>query len=227
MEAPKENPQPEKSSLIKDLIKELSSGVGAFFGGLKSTPGFVKEGFVEAKAGLRSIDPPTRRMSILFYLTLLGVGFTFYGFGKYMMEGREQKRLIQIEVERVAAEAKLKAEELRRLREPPPYQTMGTFSLQLREVEGVAKTSGLREAELEIVLACSEPEACEWIKANVDRARGELGPLFTPTDRDKILSPAGKRALREEIREYLNRLLEEKKVRGTIIEVLFPRFIVS
>jgi flagellar basal body-associated protein FliL len=155
------------------------------------------------------------------------VGLTFYGFGKYNSENRARAKVARLEAERIAADAKAKEEELRRMREPPPYQTMGTFSLELREVEGVARSSGLRAAEMEIVVACSEAEACEWIKSNLDRARGELGPLFTPTDREKIMSPGGKRAFREEIRDALNHLLEERDVKGTIIEVLFPRFIVS
>jgi flagellar basal body-associated protein FliL len=166
-------------------------------------------------------------MSVVFYVTLVGVGFTFYGFGKYVMAGRERDRLALVEKERIAAAELLRQEELRKMREPPPYQTMGTFSLELREVEGVTKTSGLRAAEMEIVLACSDIAACDWIKSNVDRARGELGPLFTPTDREKILSTGGKRAFREEIRDTLNRLLEERGIKGKIIEVLFPRFIVT
>lgn len=223
MEAPKDLLQ----TITRTILKGLAAGLAGIFDTLKVIPGFVQEGFKEAKIGLRSKDQPTRRMSIIFYLTLVGVGVVFYGFGKNMWAGREKQRLVEVAVERAEAEAKAKAEELKRLREPPPYQTMGTFSLELRETEGVARSSGLRAAEMEIVVACSELEACEWIKVNVDRARGELGPLFTPTDRDKVLSPGGKKALREEIREALNHLLEEKKVRGTIIEVLFPRFIVS
>lgn len=225
MEAPK--PKDILQTITRTLLKGIASGLGAFFEALKHVPGQVKEGFHEARVGLRSADRPTRRMSIVFYLSLLGVGLTFYAFGKYRMAARERDRIVQLEAERKAAEEKLKAEELRRMREPPPYQSMGTFSLELREADGVARSSGLRAAEMEIVVACSELEACEWVKANLDRSRGELGPLFTPTDREKIMSPAGKKAFREEIRDSLNHLLDERGVKGNVIEVLFPRFIVS
>ena len=181
MDAPK--PKDILQTVTRTLLKGLASALGALFEALKVAPGQIKEGFAEAWAGLRSVDRPTRRMSIVFYLSLVGVAFTFYGFGKYVMASREQDRVALMETQRKAAEEKAKADELRRMREPPPYQTMGTFSLELREVEGVARSSGLRAAEMEIVLACSELEACEWIKANLDRARGELGPLFTPTER--------------------------------------------
>jgi flagellar basal body-associated protein FliL len=223
VEAPKDIAQ----TVSRALLKGLASGIGALFSALKHVPGQIREGFHEARVGLGSVDRPTRRMAIIFYLSLVGVGVTCYGFGKYVMASRERDRIARVESDRLVAEEKAKAEELRRTREPPPYQSMGTFSLELREVEGVARSSGLRAAEMEIVIACSEAAPCEWIKSNLDRSRGELGPLFTPTDRDKIMSTTGKKAFREEIRDTLNHLLEERGVKGTIIEVLFPRFIVS
>ena len=222
-----ETPKDILQTVSRTLMRGLAAALAAVFTALKGVPGHVKEGFHEARIGLRSPDHPTRRMAVIFYLSLLGVGVTFYGFGKTISENRARAKIARLEAERIAADEKAKEEELRRMREPPPYQTMGTFSLELREAEGVARSSGLRAAEMEIVVACSEAEACEWIKSNLDRSRGELGPLFTPTDREKIMSPGGKRAFREEIRDTLNHLLEERGVKGTIIEVLFPRFIVS
>ncbi|MBS1961785.1 MAG: hypothetical protein JST04_06185 [Bdellovibrionales bacterium] len=222
-----DSPKDILQSVTRTIFKGLASALESLFEALKGVPGQIREGFHEAWVGLRSPDHPTRRMSVVFYLSLVGVAVTFYGFGKYTMAARERDRLARLEAERKATEERLKAEELRKMREPPPYQTMGTFSLELRESEGVARSSGLRAAEMEIVVACSAIEACEWIKANLDRSRGELGPLFTPTDREKILSPGGKRAFREEIRDTLNHLLEERGIKGTILEVLFPRFIVS
>ncbi len=222
-----DSPKDILQTVTRTLLRVIAGVLGVLFDALKGIPGFIGEGFREAWAGLRSIDRPTRRMAILFYLSFVGVGVTFYGFGKYGMAARERNRLAEVAKIRLATDEKAKADELRRMREPPPYQSLGTFSLELREVEGVARSSGLRAAEMEIVIACSELEACEWIKTHLDRSRGELGPLFTPTDREKIVSPGGKRAFREEIRDTLNHLLEERKVKGTIIEVLFPRFIVS
>jgi flagellar basal body-associated protein FliL len=222
-----ETPKDILQSVSRSAMKGLASALGSIFDALKGVPGQIREGFREAWIGIRSSDRPTRRMAIVFYLSLLGVVVTLYGFGKFALEVRAKNRIARLEGERVATEKKAKEDELRRMREPPPYQSMGTFSLELREVDGVTRSSGLRAAEMEIVIACSEIATCDWIKENLDRSRGELGPLFTPTDREKIMSPTGKRAFREEIRDSLNHLLEEKGVKGTIIEVLFPRFIVS
>src|SRR5690606_14153315 len=162
-------------------MKGIAALLVAIFAALKAMPGQVKEGFREARLGLKSPDQPTRRMSVVFYLSLLGVGYTAYQFGKYVVEVRaHQKELAAIEAKRLEEE-KARAEELRRLREPPPYQSLGTFTLQIREQEGVARTSGLNAAEMEIVVSCSEEETCNWLKAHIDVSRGELSPLFTPT----------------------------------------------
>jgi flagellar basal body-associated protein FliL len=193
----------------------------------KDSPSQIKEGFHEAWIGLRSKDFPTKRMSVVFYLSLLGLAVTTFGFASYMVKVGKIERARHLEEDRLAIEKEARAEEARKAKLPPPYQSLGTFTLELRENEGVAKTSGLRAAEMEIVVACSELTTCEWLKANIEIARGEFGPLFTPADREKLLSTGGKKAFREEIREALNKLLERRGVSGTVIEVLFPRFIVS
>lgn len=214
-------------SISRAALKGVADAFASGFEALKGAPGAIREGFTAAGVGIRSADGPTRRMSVIFYLSLVGVGIVFYGFGKNALENRERARVARLAAETVAAEENAKRAEALRLREPPPYQSMGTFLLELREVDGVVRTASLRTAEFELVVACSEIDACEWIKANVDRARGELGSLFTPTDREKILSTGGKRAFREEIRDALNRLLEARSVKGTVSDVLFPRFIVN
>jgi hypothetical protein len=49
-------------------MKGLASALAAFFTALKGVPGHLKEGFREARIGLRSPDRPTRRMAVVFYL---------------------------------------------------------------------------------------------------------------------------------------------------------------
>lgn len=223
MEAPKEYLQ----KLTRAVLKGLADFLGSLMGAVASSPGQIGEGFKAAAVGIRSPDRPTRRMSWVFFFSVISVFIALGGVSKYWLANREKMKQEMLAVEQKKKEERIHAEELRRSHEPPPYQSLGTFSLELREEEGVAKSSGLRAAEMEIVVACSEVEVCDWIKSHVDLSRGELGSLFTPTDRDRILSPNGKKAFREEIRDTLNHLLEERGISGTIIEVLFPRFIVS
>lgn len=223
MEAPKEYLQ----KLTRPLLKGLAGFLGSLLGLLSGLPARITEGFKAAALGIRSPDRPTRRMSWIFFLSVIGVLIALGGFTQSWLTNRVKVRREILAIEQRKSEERIRAEELRRSLAPPPYQSLGTFSLELREQEGVAKSSGLRAAEMEIVVACSAIEVCEWIKSHVDISRGELGSLFTPTDREKILSPGGKKAFREEIRDTLNHLLEERGVPGTVIEVLFPRFILS
>jgi flagellar basal body-associated protein FliL len=223
-----ESPKDQLQSVSRTLMKGLASLIVGFLLALKAMPGQISAGFREARLGLRSPDGPTRRMSLVFYASLVGVALACYGFGKYTVAQRERQKIARLAEEARLAELRLREEEQQRQREPPPYQTLGTFSLELREPEGVTRsTGGLNAAEMEIVVSCSDLEACDWIKSHLDLSRGELSSLFTATDRERILSPSGKKGFREEIRDALNKLLEEKGVKGTILEVLFPRFIVS
>lgn len=223
METPKEYLQ----RITRPVLKGLADLLRAIFDGAFAAPAHISEGFREALLGLRSPDRPTRRMSIVFFASVLGVVFVLGAFGKYFYTVQAKKNQERVAADQKLIDAEARAQELKRLRQPPPYQSLGTFTLELREEDGVAKSSGLRAAEMEIVVACSDIAACDWIKGHLDLSRGELGSLFTPTDRDKILSPGGKKAFREEIRDTLNRLLEERSVEGNVIEVLFPRFILS
>jgi flagellar basal body-associated protein FliL len=216
---------------LRSVPRRLMSALGGVFSGgfgyLGHLPGLLREGFKEARIGLRSPDRPTRRMSKVFYLSLAGVFVTCYAAGKFFVEQRARELQAEELAARARAEERARLLEIRRRSEPPPYQSLGTFSLEIRESEGLARSAGLRAAEMEIFVSCSEQEACDWIRTHLDLARGELGSLFTPTDRDKILSPGGKKAFREEIRDEINRVLEERGVKGMVIDVLFPRFIVS
>ena len=188
----------------------------------------IAERLKESLRGVTSLDPPTRRMSILFIISILGLLFTMGFVGSYFYQRHLVKQAAQVQKE---AQEKKKfddiAEEKKRIM-PPVYQSLGVFSLELREKPGVMKArNSMNTAEMEVVVACRDPEVCEWVKTNLDATRGELSSLFVPMDRDQLLSLPGKKAFREEIREKINRLIRSREVDGEIIDVLFPRFIMS
>jgi flagellar basal body-associated protein FliL len=217
---------PENESSVENDSQTEESGSSSGFS-LKGVFTSIPEGFREARVGLQSMDAPTRRMSLVFFFSLFGLIAVFFAATEYLIDQKKERAATRAIEEARIAEELLQEEERKRLLEPPPYQSIGAFSLELRESETMVRDSGLRVAEMEIVLACSKREVCEWIKSNLDLSRGSLGSLFTPADRERILSPAGKKAFREEIRDTLNHLLEQKGVEGSVIEVLFPRFIMS
>lgn len=224
----KPEPQPEKVEPPKvkiklDFLKNID-----LITPLKKVPKITKESFIESKIGLKSEDGPTRRMSYLYFASLIGLAVTLSVAGKIKWDKKQEIKKLEIEAARVAEEKRVIEAEEKKRRRPPTYQTIGTFSLELREKPGSVKTRGaLNNAEMEIFLACDEPELCEWVKHNIDLVRGEMMPLFVPTDREQLLSLSGKKAFREEIRDQINRFLEKRGQEGQVVEVLFPRFILS
>ena len=224
-EAPAPDPAGKPPSALKLAI---AAGLKRFIGGVKGLPALLRDTTKETVQGVRSPDGPTRRTSwsFLFFL-LVSLGLVVQG-GRLYIRHWKAKRVEAARI-LVVAEEKRAAEETEKKRlEPPPYVSLGIFTLELRSVPGRPKPrNSLNTAEMEIVVTCSEAEVCEWLKENTPLARAELGSLFVPTERDRLLTTAGKRAFREEIREALNHYLEKKKKSGTILEVLFPRFIIG
>ena len=182
----------------------------------------------ESLRGVTSQDPPTRRMAYLFIASCLGLLFTLSFVGSYFYQRHQISKAIQAEVEAQEKRRIEGIEEEKKSKMPPVYQSMGVFSLELREKPGVVRSkNSMNTAEMEIVVACKDPEVCEWVKSNLDVTRGELSALFVPMDRNQLLSLPGKKAFREEIREKINRLLRSRGIEGEVTDVLFPRFIMS
>ena len=216
---------PSKLGEVKALLVHALGGV---FGFLKSSPGVIKDSTRETLEGVRSPDRPTKRASFLFIFFLICAAGVLIKAGHLGFKSRQAKSLERARLAEMESELKLKAKEEKKRLAPLPYQSLGAFSLELREKSGLLKAkNSLNAAEMEIVITCDELEVCEWLKENLPLARAELGPLFVPMERDRLLTLQGKRAFREEIRDALNRFIEKKGKKGQIIEVLLPRFIMS
>ncbi len=191
---------------------------------MTKVPDRIKESF----KGVTSMDPPTRRMSYLFVASCIGLVFTLGFVGSYFYQRHQINQAHRAEVLALEKKKLEEVEEEKKQKMPPVYQSMGVFSLELREKPGVVRSrSSMNTAEMEIVVSCKDPMVCEWIKSNLDVTRGELSSLFVPMDRDQLLSLPGKKAFREEIREKINRLLRTRGVEGEVTDILFPRFIMS
>lgn len=226
--------QEKKPSFFSIFLSNLKTSLSNFIPSLKQNAREAKSATLETLEGVKSEDAVTRNASRWFVVFLLLALFVVLKAGLFVYEKnklkqKERERIAQIEVERLR---KVEEEKMKLL--PPPFVSLGGFSLELKEVSGVYKLkNSLNSAEMEIVVTCEKLELCDWIKENIPLMRAELGPLFVPTDRERILSPNGKRAFREEIRDQLNRYFDKRETdpnfekRGRIIEVLLPRFIVS
>ena len=211
----------EKLAQLKGLIPELLSA-------LKGAPSAIVHVFKELKTEVRSEDGPTRRHAIFVYLMVIACVVALIKLGNLGYQRRKERIRLEQEIAAQIAAEKAEAEERARQLRPPATLSLGSFSLELRQKPGQLKMkNSTGTAEMEIVIACSEPEVCEWIESRIQLARAELSPLFVPLERDRLLTLAGKRAFREEIRDTLNRWLEAKGIEGQIVEVLLPRFIMS
>lgn len=224
---------PKKPKLVlppalKSALSALGLGLKAGFSGAMMAPLLIRDGFKESLIGIRSKDYPTKRASRFFLVSLILLTAVLAMFGKYGFDKVMAIRAKNLEAQRLVTEAFHRAEEEKRRNRPPSYISMGSFSLELKEEPGVIiPKNASNSAEFEIVIQCDEPELCDWVSAHIELARGELSSLFVPTSREKLLSISGKKAFREEIRDILNRWLETQGKTGQILDVLFPRFILS
>lgn len=225
---PAESSEPKAPSFKDEVLAELKALSRSFFKGLASAPSVIVSATKESIQGLKSEDAVTRRWSRRFIASLIGALLTVGIAGKIYFQHKQAAKQAAAAAEKAEADRQAALEEERLRNRPPVYQSLGPFSLELREKPGVVRPkSSMNTAEMEIVVACQDPLVCEWIKEHIDITRGELSPLFVPTDRDQLLSIPGKKAFREEIRDLLNRMLERQGVEGEIIDILFPRFIMS
>ena len=227
-ESSRKTHEEKASSKLGKLKAVIGHALSGFFDFLKSSPAVIKNSTRETLEGVHSPDRPTKRASVLFIFFLVCATGVLIKAGHLGYKSHQAKSLEKARLAEIETDLKLEAEEEKKRLAPLPYQSLGVFSLELREKSGILKAkNSLNSAEMEIVITCDELEICEWLKENLPLARAELGPLFVPMERDRLLTLQGKRAFREEIRDALNRFIEKKGKKGQIVEVLFPRFIMS
>lgn len=214
--------------LVQETLAQLKGLIPELIAALKGAPKGTVELFKTLKTELKSEDAPTRNHARFVFFILLVAVFSIGKLGHLgWLRRKERIRLEQVAAEQVAR-IKAEAEEKARKNLPPKTLSLGSFTLELRDKPGQLRAkNSLNSADMEIVIACSDPEVCDWIESRIQLARAELGSLFVPMERDRLLTLQGKRAFREEIRDALNRWLESRGVDGQIVEVLMPRFIMS
>ena len=141
-QAPRVNP-------LKVVVRALMIGLAHVIKGAVhaagDAPQDIQSGFKEASVGLKSPDRPTRRMSMVFYFSIIGVLFAVAGLTQNSLRKRAERKEAEMIVQKAVEDEHQKAEELKRSLEPPPYQSIGTFSVEIREVEGVARSTGMRK----------------------------------------------------------------------------------
>ena len=174
--------------------------------------------------GLTSPDAWTQRMSAVFFLCIVGILallFTMTSYGWHVRKANLLAKAVIVAQHQKEIDEKASEEE----RKKGSVLSLGMFLLELKPftTEEVAKDPPSNMAEIEIVIVCDTQRTRDYINDNMVLIRNHLTNILAPVSRDDMLSPEGKRHLRETLRRKLNGWLKK----GEIRELYFPKLIVS
>jgi flagellar basal body-associated protein FliL len=178
-------------------------------------------------SGLISPDRPTRRMSLLFLLSLAGlIVVVMIGTQRYwgakrkiqlaLAERRAQKMTEQLRKDSDAAEQRAS------------MLNIGTFSVELKS--SVPRTSSGRvfnTAEVDVVLQCDSSETRSYLDEHIVEARNQLTNVFTAIDREEFLTRDGKKKLKREIARKLNAWISQALPHAKVQDVFFSKLLMS
>ena len=182
----------------------------------------------ELVADLFDPDQRTRKMARYFVASVVGIVVVLTLSGIYISKMRLEKNLAAITdtgeqgknfadfIKRQADEAKRKFSQ----------QSLGTFTIELKipDEKNRKRPPGVMDlAEVEVVIECDEKETCEFIEERMAVVRNEMTGIFTPMDREELMSREGKRKLQLRIQGKLNTWLPK----GKIEHIYFNKLIIS
>ncbi len=210
-------PAPKKKKKKKKKKKPVDTGP-------KKPPLMARlvEGLVAFGKGTREIavtvlasDWRSRRMAILFFLSLIGTGATLVASVQWMLS-RFHPSHSQMEAERLKAEAALilkqKVDEDKKV----GFQlNIGKYLVELQtEVDPKSPNYGVVDmAEIEIVVECEEDETCAYLKSNNERMRDQVTKILVSLTKEELLSLEGKTRLKEVIKRNLMSWVGHGKIR--------------
>jgi flagellar basal body-associated protein FliL len=207
---------------------EAHAPVAAGAGGLKNKSSLffkqLKELLHGINEGLLSKDRPTRRMSLLFYLSVLGAflilvigSVSYYQERKARQHGEEALRAAEQMNEffkRQSEIAKKKSAQMK----------LGNFTIGLKLPPGQRRVKGVSNmAEVELTLECDSRETKDYIESHIEQAKGQVTNAFTAMYREELMSKDGKDRLKKIILDRLNAWLPD----GKVTDAFFTRMLIS
>jgi flagellar basal body-associated protein FliL len=171
--------------------------------------------------GVVSADPPTRKMAFLFLLSLIGLTVTLViAFERYQDHARNNKALL--------AQIREEKKKQQTLNEGLEYKNRlidaGSFQIELKPLTTEQTyTTLLNLATVDVILLCDSPATGAFIKSQQPRIRNSLINIFSPMDREELLSIQGKKKLKLLMMRKINEWLPE----GKIEEVFFSKLILN
>ncbi len=193
----------------------------------------------EVKKSTKDPDRATRRMAALFFISVsLSIAFLVYGvYRHYEVRMKEFASRINEDpyLKHKGPQAAKppsghgsegdSASESRHtsLDEEPsknglPTFTIGKFNIELKGPKNGKRVRGLLQiVEMELVVECDTKKTCAYIEQNIAPVRGEVTDVFTPIDREEILSREGKRRFLREVIDKINNFLPDGKIENIYI----------
>lgn len=174
-------------------------------------------------SGLFSKDPPTRRVSILFFLaSFLICVIPLIALDRYF----HKRSVVAQKKAKILMQRALAEEEKKSLIEKRNESriSLGSYVVTLKDRPNQSHYSKIENlAELEIVVVCDGKETRDFMAASKVRVRSHLLSVLTTLDREELLSKEGKKRLREMLKRSLNDWLSE----GKILELYFSKVVVG
>lgn len=181
---------------------------------------FGREIFVS----LWSRDRVARRMSVLFLLSLLGIGlvgvFSWQRIQKLRAHSRQRSQA-ELFAKNMGEFFGKQAEGAKR---KYTVTELGTFLMELKLPSELRVGKGVvNMAEIDITVECDLKETCEFISNHLSMARDQVASIFTALDREEVMSREGKKRMKKLLLERLNLWLPKGKVEN----LFFTRLIMS
>jgi flagellar basal body-associated protein FliL len=186
----------------------------------------IKAFWSDVSRALRSPDGPTRRMAVVFWISILGAGLTgVWTFKRVMFPEKPPPRVptaLELEQQRVLEEFLAKQRE--DAQRSATQLLLGSFTFSLLDVPGERKAPGvLNLVEIEISIECDAKETCDTIESNMTTLKDQFVGVFTGLDRDAVMSTLGRTRLKESVLLKLNGFVRK----GRVQKVFFTKLIVN
>jgi flagellar basal body-associated protein FliL len=181
--------------------------------------------FKEIARGLRSPNRTTRRMSMLFFASLVGVLLVC------KLSWNRYRELAEIRAQHAQQEASTEnqlstfiGKQAEEAKHKYTSYEIGTFTIELKQAPGQKKIPGvLNMAEVDLVAECDVKETCTYLEDYSTQVKSQVTNVFVAMDREQLMSKEGKRKIKKQLIDRLNSWLPK----GRVENVFISRLIIS
>lgn len=174
---------------------------------------------------LGSKDRPSRRMALLFVLSVAGLITTLVvGAVRFFSRPADAP----VELTGVQQNAKKISDFVQKQvdisKQRLSFFQLGTFTIELKTVEGSRPARGvLNLAEVEIYVQCDEVKTRDFLFAHMAQMRDRVTKVLPVMDREELLTREGKKLVKNRIKKELNEFIPS----GEIVDVHFSRLMLN